>query len=104
MSDAAPRPYTVLGVVGVGTFMSALGGSLINVAVPIMRRDLGADVGEASWILAAYSLTVSALLLAAGRLGDLAGKRLVYTTGFLIFGAGSALCAVSPTLGVLVAS
>ncbi|WP_437291100.1 MFS transporter [Sorangium sp. So ce406] len=100
----APRPYVVLGVVAVGTLMSALGGSLINVAVPLVRRDLGVDIGAASWVLAAYSLSVSALLLPFGRLGDRHGKGRVYTAGFGVFGVGSALSALAPTLASLIAS
>ncbi|WP_438010735.1 MFS transporter [Sorangium sp. So ce321] len=100
----APRPYAVLGVVAVGTLMSALGSSLINVAVPLVRRDLGADMGAASWVLAAYSLSVSALLLPFGRLGDRLGKGRVYTAGFGVFGAGSALSALAPTLASLIAA
>ncbi|XXT25198.1 MFS transporter [Sorangium sp. So ce429] len=104
MSAPAPRSYAVLGVVAVGTLMSALGGSLINVAVPLVRRDLGADMGAASWVLAAYSLSVSALLLPFGRLGDRHGKGRVYTAGFGVFGVGSALSALAPTLASLIAA
>ncbi|WP_437599083.1 MFS transporter [Sorangium sp. So ce590] len=104
MSSRAARPYAVLGVVAVGTWMSALGSSLINVAVPLVRRDLGVDIGAASWVLAAYSLSVSALLLPFGRLGDRHGKGRVYTVGFGVFGVGSALSALAPTLGSLVAA
>ncbi|WP_437515540.1 MFS transporter [Sorangium sp. So ce1099] len=104
MSAPASRPYAVLGVVAVGTLMSALGSSLINVAVPLVRRDLGVDIGAASWVLAAYSLSVSALLLPFGRLGDRLGKGRVYAAGFGVFGAGSALSALAPTLASLVAA
>ncbi|WP_438029868.1 MFS transporter [Sorangium sp. So ce233] len=103
-SGPAPRPYAVLGVVAVGTLMSALGGSLINVAVPLVRRDLGVDIGAASWVLAAYSLSVSALLLPFGRLGDRHGKGRVYAAGFGVFGVGSALSALAPTLASLLAA
>ncbi|WP_437952521.1 MFS transporter [Sorangium sp. So ce296] len=104
MSSPATRPYAVLGVVAVGTWMSALGSSLINVAVPLVRRDLGVDIGAASWVLAAYSLSVSALLLPFGRLGDRHGKGRVYAAGFGVFGVGSALSALAPTLASLVAA
>ncbi|WP_437811881.1 MFS transporter [Sorangium sp. So ce1078] len=104
MSSPATRPYAVLGVVAVGTFMSALGGSLINVAVPLVRRDLGVDIGAASWVLAAYSLSVSALLLPFGRFGDRHGKGRVYAAGFGVFGVGSALSALAPTLASLIAA
>jgi EmrB/QacA subfamily drug resistance transporter len=101
---ARPAPYAVLGVVAVGTFMSALGGSLINVAVPMIRADYRVDMSLASWVLAAYSLSVSALLLPAGRVGDLFGKRRVYGAGFVIFGAASAAAAMAPSLFALVAA
>jgi EmrB/QacA subfamily drug resistance transporter len=101
---AAPSPYAVLGVVAVGTFMSALGSSLINVAVPMIRDSFDADMSLASWVLAAYSLSVTALLLPAGRLGDLFGKRRVYTAGFGVFGAGSCCAALAPSLAALVAA
>lgn len=94
----------MLGVVAVGTLMSALGGSLIHVAVPLVRLDLGVDIGAASWVLAAYSLAVSALLLPFGRLGDRHGKGRVYTAGFGVFGVGSALAALAPTLASLIAA
>jgi EmrB/QacA subfamily drug resistance transporter len=99
-----PRPYAVLGVVAVGTFMASLGASVVNVAVPMIRRHFGADMGTASWVLAAYSLTISALLLPAGRVGDLFGKRRVYVAGFAVLGAGGALCALAPSLGALIAA
>ncbi|AUX40571.1 multidrug MFS transporter [Sorangium cellulosum] len=104
MSSPAAKPYAVLAVVAVGTLMAALGSSLINVAVPLVRRDLGADIGAASWVLAAYSLSVSALLLPFGRVGDRHGKGRVYTVGFGVFGVGSALSALAPTLAALVAA
>ncbi len=100
----APSPYAVLGVVAVGTFMSALGASLVNVAVPRIRADFHADIGVASWVPAAYTLAVCALLLPAGRVGDLFGKRRVYAAGFAVFGAGAALCAIAPTLAALIAA
>ncbi|XYI02646.1 MFS transporter [Sorangium sp. So ce1128] len=104
MSSPASRPYAVLGVVAVGTLMSALGSSLINVAVPLVRLDLGVDIGAASWVLAAYSLSVSALLLPFGRLGDRLGKGRVYAAGFGVFGVGSALSALAPALASLIAA
>ncbi|WP_437679166.1 MFS transporter [Sorangium sp. So ce131] len=104
MSSPATRPYAVLAVVAVGTLMAALGSSLINVAVPLVRRDLGADIGAASWVLASYSLSVSALLLPFGRVGDRHGKGRVYAVGFGVFGLGSALSALAPTLAALVAA
>lgn len=105
VSDAAkePSPYAVLAVVAVGTFMAAISGSLLNVAVPLIRAHFAADLGAASWVLAAYSLAVSSLLLTVGRLGDLWGRRRVCAIGFAVFGVSSALCAAAPSLGALVA-
>jgi MFS family permease len=61
-------PYAVPGVVAVGTFMSAMGGSLVNVAVPLIRRDFGADMGGASWVLAGAAMLVAAGVAALGAL------------------------------------
>jgi EmrB/QacA subfamily drug resistance transporter len=94
----------VLAVVAVGTFMSALGSSLLNVAVPMIRASFHVDMSLASWVLAAYSLSVSALLLPAGRVGDVFGKRRVYATGFAVFGIGSTCAALAPSLTTLVAA
>ncbi|HEY0371973.1 MAG TPA: MFS transporter [Thermoanaerobaculia bacterium] len=93
----------VLIALGIGTFMSALDGSVVNTILPLLGKELHATVAGVEWVTTVYLLTVSALLLIVGRTGDLYGHKDVYMTGFAIFIAGSALCGFATTLPVLVA-
>jgi EmrB/QacA subfamily drug resistance transporter len=103
--SAAPRsPWIGFSAVAVGTVMATLDGSIVNVALPTFRRELGASYAGVEWIVAGYLLVISATLLAVGRLGDLLGYRRVYVGGLLLFTFGSALCGVAPGLGPLVAA
>jgi EmrB/QacA subfamily drug resistance transporter len=94
----------VLGVVAIGTLLSSLGQSLVNVALPRIAETLDADRASASWVLTSYSLGVSALLLPAGRLGDRYGRRRVYVAGFALVAIGALLCALAPSLAALIAA
>jgi EmrB/QacA subfamily drug resistance transporter len=84
--------------------MATLDGSIVNVALPTLARELGAPIDRLEWIVSAYLLAISATLLAAGRLGDLVGHRPVYVGGLAVFTVGSALCGASGGLGALVAA
>jgi EmrB/QacA subfamily drug resistance transporter len=84
--------------------MATLDGSIVNVALPTIGRELQASIGGIQWIVAAYLLTISAALLSVGRLGDLLGHRRVFVAGLAIFTAGSALCGVAPNLVALVSA
>lgn len=87
-----------------GAFIAALSTSLVAVAAPVIARDLGASRADVSWVLTAYLLALSAALATAGRVADLFGRRRVYLTGFAVFAAASLLCALAPTLPLLVAA
>jgi MFS family permease len=97
-------PWAAFSAVAVGVFMATLDGSIVNVALPSIRQDLGASIQGASLVVSAYLLAVSLTLLAAGRLGDAVGLRRVYVGGMLLFAAGSVLCGLSGTLSFLVAA
>ncbi len=97
-------PWIGFSAVAVGTFMSTLDGSIVNVALPTMGRVLGASIDGVEWILTVYLLVISSALLAVGRLGDLLGHRRVFTAGMLLFTLGSGLCGLSGTLLALVLS
>lgn len=88
--------------VGVGTFMSALDGSVVNTILPVLNRYFGGDVASIEWVTVIYLLVLSGLLLSFGRLGDLRGHKAVYIGGFAIFVLGSALCGLAPTVLALV--
>ena len=96
------RKWYVLLAVGIGTFMSALDGSVVNTVLPIIRDAFSSQVAAIEWTVIIYLLVVSGLLLTFGRLGDLQGHRRVYLAGFVIFIAGSALCGLAPSAGLLV--
>jgi DHA2 family multidrug resistance protein-like MFS transporter len=89
-------------VVLIGTVMAVLDTSIANVALPTLSRELHADVASAIWVVNAYQVAVTMLLLPLSSLGDVVGYRRVYTTGLFVFTLGSLGCALSPTLVVLV--
>jgi EmrB/QacA subfamily drug resistance transporter len=96
--------WLVLAAIGIGTFMSALDGSVVNTILPVIKAAFKSDVATVEWVVTTYLLVVSALLLSFGRLGDLRGNKTVYVIGFLIFVVGSAACGLSPTPAFLVAA
>lgn len=86
------------------TFMATLDSSIVNVALPVMQKALGAGLDQIQWVSSVYLLTMCAFLLVFGRLGDLYGKVRFFEVGVVIFSVGSLLCGISTTLPALVAS
>ena len=76
---------------------------MVNVALPAIQRDLGGGLAGQQWVVNAYMLVLGSLILVGGRLGDVFGERRVFSAGVAGFGVMSLVCAVAPTLGVLVA-
>jgi EmrB/QacA subfamily drug resistance transporter len=101
---AVRSPWVGFSAVAVGTIMATLDGSIVNVALPTLRRELSASFAGVEWIVAAYLLVISATLLTVGRLGDLLGYRRVYVGGLLLFTVGSGLCGAATGLEGLVAA
>lgn len=95
--------WYVLIAIGIGTFMSALDGSVVNTILPVIRTTFNSDVATVEWVVVVYLLLVSGLLLTFGRLGDLRGHRVVYLWGYVIFIGGSALCGFAWSAPSLVA-
>ncbi len=95
--------WWVLAAVGTGTFMSALDGSIANTVLPVLMHALRGSVASVEWVVTVYLLVSSALVLSAGRWGDLHGHKPMYLTGFGVFIAGSALCGLAPNIPILVA-
>jgi EmrB/QacA subfamily drug resistance transporter len=96
--------WLVFIAVGLGTFMSALDGSVVNVTLPLVSNYFRSNVAAVEWVVTLYLLIVSSLLLSFGRLGDMRGHKRIYVAGFLIFVTASALCGFAPSLPVLVVS
>ena len=89
--------WITLLVVSAATAMLLLDVTVVNVALPAIRADLGASFGEMQWVIDAYALTLAATLLSAGALADRIGRRAVFAWGLGVFTACSALCAVAPS-------
>jgi EmrB/QacA subfamily drug resistance transporter len=87
----------------IGAFMGQLDASIVTVALPSVQRSFAASVGAVAWVGLGYLVALVASVVVIGRLSDMLGRKLIYVYGFGIFVAGSVLCAVAPSLGVLVA-
>jgi MFS family permease len=85
-------------------FIVVLDVTIVAVALPDVRRSLGMAPEELQWVITAYTLTFGGLLIAAGRLGDLLGRRRVFVAGLVVFGGASLACALAPSGAALVAA
>jgi EmrB/QacA subfamily drug resistance transporter len=85
-----------------GSSMAFLDGTVVNVALPVMQRSLGATVAQLQWVVEAYALMLASLVLVGGALGDRLGRRAVFTAGVIVFGAGSAACGAAPSVAFLI--
>jgi len=94
----------VLAVTVLGSAVAQLEATVVNVALPAIGEDLDADVAGLQWTLNGYLLTLAALILLGGSLGDRFGRRRVFVIGVIWFTVASALCALAPTVEVLVAA
>lgn len=98
-----PR-WRVFPALALGTLMATLDISVVNIALPTLSRAFGVPLTTIEWVVLAYVVTITGLLLAFGRVSDLRGRRRVYSTGLVAFTAASALCAAAPGAGWLVAA
>jgi EmrB/QacA subfamily drug resistance transporter len=87
-----------------GSGVATIDGSIINVALPSIERDLGGGLSAQQWISNGYLLTLGSLILIGGSLGDIYGERRVFSIGVTAFGLFSVACATAPTIGVLLAA
>lgn len=94
--------WAILFTVLVMTFMATLDSSIVNVALPVMQKELDVDLVSIQWVSSVYLLTTCALLLVFGRLGDMFGKVLMFQVGVAVFSLGSLLCGMAATLPALV--
>lgn len=99
-----PYKWQALMAVAVGTFMSTLDSNIVNVSLPTLSRVFSVDLTIVGWVVMAYQLTVTGLLLTFGRVADMVGRKRVYNVGFVVFTVGSLLCALSRSIGGLIAS
>lgn len=96
--------WTALGVLATSMLMTILDGSIVTVAMPAIQNDLGFSPAGLSWIVNAYLIAFGALLLLAGRLGDLLGRKRMFLAGTGLFTAASLLAGAATSPGVLIAA
>jgi EmrB/QacA subfamily drug resistance transporter len=92
---AENRKWWTLAAVAVGLFMIMLDNTVVNVALPSIRKDLGISLSELEWVVNAYALTFGVLLLSGGKLADLLGRRAIFIAGLLIFTGSSLWCGLA---------
>jgi EmrB/QacA subfamily drug resistance transporter len=95
------RPW-ILAATILGSSMAFIDGTVVNVALPALQSALHATLAEVQWVVEAYALFLAALLLIGGSLGDLYGRRKIFTAGVVLFSVASAWCGLSPNIGQLI--
>ena len=98
------RRFLVLAICCASMIVVVMDISIVNVALPAMRRDLHASVSGLQWTVDAYTLVLASFLLLAGSTADRIGRRHIFQAGLAIFGLGSLLCSLAPSIGWLIAA
>ncbi|HEX4187901.1 MAG TPA: MFS transporter, partial [Solirubrobacteraceae bacterium] len=102
-STSDRRRWIALGVLCLGQLMMVLDATIVNVALPSIQHDLHFTQSSLTWVIDGYLITFGGLLLLAGRLGDLVGRKRVFLTGLVLFTAASVLCGLATSQGMLIA-
>jgi EmrB/QacA subfamily drug resistance transporter len=97
------RRYLILAICCMSLLIVGLDNTIVNVALPSIRRELNASLSGLQWTVAAYTLVLASLLMLSGSTADRIGRRRVFHTGLVTFTAGSLLCSLAPSLGWLIA-
>lgn len=105
LSEAAPQQGSgkwVLAATILGSSMAFIDGTVVNVALPTLQKELQASVAEVQWVVEAYSLLLAALILVGGSLGDHFGRKRIYAIGVVIFTLASVACGLAPNVLILI--
>jgi EmrB/QacA subfamily drug resistance transporter len=102
--DAGAAGFWVLAATILGSSMTFIDGTAVNVALPALQRGLGATVGGVQWVVEGYALPLAALILVGGALGDRYGRRAAFVAGVALFALASAACGLAPGIGWLIAA
>jgi EmrB/QacA subfamily drug resistance transporter len=103
MKNWRGNPWAILLVLSLGFVMTLLDLSIVNIAIPDMVRDLGASLDQILWVVNAYTLALAVLVITAGRLGDLRGKKVIFIAGVAVFTLASLACGLAQDPGQLIA-
>ncbi len=101
---AGTRRWLVLAAVCLAQLMLTLDVTVVNVALPSIQHDLHFSQGDLTWVVNAFLVTFGSLLLLAGRLSDLIGRKRLFISGLIVFTAASALCGIAPSQALLIAA
>lgn len=99
---ADPKRWLALAILLLAAFMNLMDVTIVNVALPSMQANLGADSSQIEWVVAAYVLAFAFGLLPFGRLGDIVGRKGVFLVGVSLFTLGSFLCGIAPSIELLI--
>jgi MFS family permease len=103
-AERKPSARWALSGLSLSMLLSSLGTSIANVGLPTLAQAFTASFQEVQWVVLAYLLAITALIVSVGRLGDITGRRRLLLAGVLLFTVASALCGFAPTLWLLVAA
>ena len=105
LRDGHPRHrWLVLAICCTSLLVVSMDATIVNVALPVIRTDLQASITELQWTVDAYTLVLACFLMLAGATGDRVGRRRTFQVGLAVFGAGSLLCSLAPSVGWLIAA
>lgn len=95
--------WAVMAIVAIGVFMATLDSSIVNISLPTIAHYFGVPLsGSVEWVIIAYLIATAAILLTAGRLADMIGRKIVWSAGLIIFTVGSAICGTASNLTILI--
>jgi EmrB/QacA subfamily drug resistance transporter len=101
--DHFPHKWWVFGTVAAGVLLATIDGSIVNIALPTLVGEFATSFAVVQWVALAYLLTLAALSLGVGRLGDVVGKKRIYVAGMAAFTLASVLCGLAPDIEWLIA-
>ncbi|MBE1535054.1 MFS transporter [Actinomadura algeriensis] len=105
MTELGPRrKLPVLAICSMSLLIVSLDNTVLNVALPSLQREFGTTLSGLQWTIDAYLIVLASLLVLSGATGDRLGRRRTFQTGLAVFGLGSVLCSLAPSLGWLVAA
>jgi EmrB/QacA subfamily drug resistance transporter len=96
-------PWVLIAAI-LGSTMPFIDSTAVNVSLPVLQRELHATTGQTQWVIEGYALFLSALILLGGALGDLYGRRKIFTYGVVLFAAASIACALAGSIEILIAA
>jgi len=96
------RRLLILGICCSSLFIVGLDSTIVNLALPAIRSELGASVSKLQWTIDAYTLVLASLLMVSGSTADRVGRRRTFQAGLVVFGIGSLLCGIAPTINLLI--